>query len=261
MKPSVENTSRYTVHVLVKALDVLEALAQHGTLSLSELGQQVGQPKSSVFRYLVTLEERGYVRRNPDTEQYSLGIKLIELGNLVATQFNVHDEAIGLMRQLLDKFRETVNLAILEDGRVVYLEILEGTQSVRMAARPGQRDFAHSTAIGKSMLAHLSDEDCTAILRRHGLPAMTEATITTLEGLQAELARVRERGYAVDNMENEPGVRCVGAPIFNHQGEVIAAISVSGPAIRITPSQVETIGRELVIATRTISERLGYRWR
>ncbi len=251
--------SRYTVHVIAKALEVLEELAHDGPLSLAELAQQVEQPKSSVFRYLVTLEERGYVRRNAATEQYSLGIKLIELGNLVTGQFNIHEEAIGYMRQLLDKFRETVNLAILEDGKVVYLDILEGTQSVRMAARPGQRDFAHSTAIGKSHLSYLPQDQLIAILRRHGLPTMTEATITTIEDLQIELQRVRERGYAIDNMENEPGVRCVGAPIFNHQSQVIAAISVSGPASRITPSQVETIGRELVVATRMISERLGYR--
>jgi IclR family acetate operon transcriptional repressor len=254
-----ENSSRYTVQVLAKALAVLETLAQHGALSLAELAQAVDQPKSSVFRYLVTLEERGYIRRHPATEQYSLGVKLISLGNLVTGQFNVHEEAIGFMRQLLDKFRETVNLAILEDGQIVYLDILEGTQSVRMAARPGQRDFAHSTAIGKSILSHLPHEDLTAILKRHGLPAMTEATITNLEALQVELQRVRERGYAIDNLENEPGVRCVGAPIFNHHAEVIAAISVSGPASRITPSQVEMIGRELIAATRAISERLGYR--
>jgi IclR family acetate operon transcriptional repressor len=252
--------ARYTIHVLAKALDLLEVLARKGPLTLSELCDQLGQPKSSVFRYLVTLEDRGYVRRAANADEYTLGIKLIELGNVVTTQFNVHEEAISFMRQLQDQFRETVNLALLEDGKVVYLEILEGTHhSIRMAARPGQRDFAHSTAIGKAMMSHMPESDVEMIVKRHGLPALTTATITSIEALKAELARVRETGYAVDNLENEVGVRCVAAPILNHQGGVIAAISMSGPANRISPSQVEIIGRELIIATRSISARMGFR--
>jgi IclR family acetate operon transcriptional repressor len=163
------------------------------------------------------------------------------------------------MHHLLDMFRETVNLAILEDGKVVYLEILEGTQSIRMAARPGQRDYAHSTAIGKAMLAHAPAAELEGIVGRYGLPSLTPSTITSLEQLQVELARVRKRGYSVDNIENERGVRCVGAPIFNHQGNGVAAISISGPADRISGSKIEMIGKELVNATRTISEQLGYR--
>jgi DNA-binding IclR family transcriptional regulator len=251
--------SRYTVNVLVKALDLLEVLSHRDSLSLKELCELLEQPKSSVFRYLVTLEDRGYVRRLLNGDEYTLGLKLIELGRSVTTQFTVHEVAIPFMRGLQETFRETVNLAILEAGKVVYLEILEGTQSIRMAARPGQRDFAHSTAIGKAMLAHSSDSEVEAIINRHGLPALTPATITSIERLRAELAQVNEVGYAVDNVENETGVRCVGAPIFNHLGKAVAAISISGPADRLWGAQVEAIGKAIVAATQSISEQLGYR--
>ena len=251
--------SRYTVNVLAKALELLDVLSRSDSLSLKELCEVLEQPKSSVFRYLVTLEDRGYVRRLPNSDEFTLGLKLIALGRAVTTQFSVHEVAIPFMRGLQDTFRETVNLAILEAGKVVYLEILEGTQSIRMAARPGQRDFVHSTAIGKSLLAHSSESEVEAIISRHGLPALTPATITSIERLKVELAQVRELGYAVDNVENEKGVRCVGAPIFNHQGKAVAAISMSGPADRIWGPLVETIGKALATATQSISEQLGYR--
>jgi DNA-binding IclR family transcriptional regulator len=177
----------------------------------------------------------------------------------VTNQFTVHEVALPFMRGLIEDFGETVNLAILEGGRVVYIEILEGTHSIRMAARPGQRDFAHSTAIGKAILAYSPASEAENVVKRHGLPTRTPATLTTLEGLRAELDIVRERGYSIDNIENELGVRCVAVPIFNHLSRPIAAISVSGPADRMFGAKVELIGESLMTATRAISQQLGYR--
>jgi DNA-binding IclR family transcriptional regulator len=254
-----ENNSRYTVQALAKALNLLDMLAQRGTMTLSQLCQELGQPKSSLFRSLATLEEYGYVQRSRSGDEYGLGIKLIELGRAVTNQFTVHEVALPSMRSLLDAFGETVNLAILEAGKIVYLEILEGTHSIRMAARPGQSDFAHSTAIGKSILAFSTVSEVEDVVKRHGLPMLTPATITTFQGLRSELVRVRETGYSVDNIENEAGVRCVAAPIFNHQASPIAAISISGPADRIFGAKIELIGENLLEATRAISQQLGYR--
>lgn len=259
MNQPESESSRYTVQVLAKALDLLDLLARQGAMSLTQLCQELGQPKSSVFRYLVTLEEHGYVQRAQNGETYSLGLKLLELGRSVTNQFTVHEVALPFMRSLIEQFGETVNLAILEGGRVVYIEILEGTHSIRMAARPGQRDFAHSTAIGKAILAYSPPTEAENVVKRHGLPTRTPATITTLEGLRAELVVVRERGYSIDNIENEVGVRCVAVPIFNHLSQPIAAISVSGPADRVFGAKVELIGEALMDATRAISQQLGYR--
>jgi IclR family acetate operon transcriptional repressor len=256
---SSNNESRYTVHVLAKALDLLDLLASRGSMNLTQICHELGQPKSSVFRYLVTLEGHGYVQKSRNGDEYNLGIKLIELGHVAGRQFTVYEIALPFMRQLVEEFGETVNLAILEEGQVVYLEILEGTHSIRMAARPGQRDFAHSTAIGKAILAHSPPSEVADIVKQHGLPTLTPATITSLEGLRAELQHITQTGYSVDNIENELGVRCVAAPIFNHHATPIAAISVSGPADRIFGAKVELIGQELLEATQVISQKLGHR--
>ncbi len=252
--------SRYTIQVLAKALDLLEALGQaRAGLTLAELSRRLELPKSSVFRYLATLEARGYVEKVPETDRYRLGLRLFEIGNLVASHFDVTEFALPFMRKLVETFRETVNLAVLYQGEVVYLQILESTRSMRMSAQPGQRNLCHSTALGKALLAYLPESERQAIVAQHGLPALTPRTITTVEQLQEELARVRHRGYAIDDIENEEGVRCVAAPIFNYRGEPIAAISISGPADRMPYGQMELMGKELLAGTRAISRRLGYR--
>lgn len=257
---SSPSSSRYTIQVLAKALDLLEVLGQERAgLTLAELAKRLELPKSSVFRYLVTLEARGYVEKLPETERYRLGLRLFEMGNLVASHFDVTEFALPFMRRLVETFRETVNLAVLYQGEVVYLQILESTRSMRMSAQPGQRNLCHSTALGKALLAYLPEAEVRAIIAQHGLPALTPRTITTEEQLWEELARVRHRGYAVDDIENEENVRCVAAPIFNHRDEPIAAISISGPADRMPYAQMELMGKELLAGTRAISRRLGHR--
>jgi DNA-binding IclR family transcriptional regulator len=251
--------SRYTIQVLAKALDLLNVLAsEHSGLTLSELCARLNLPKSSVFRYLVTLEQYGFVERVSETDRYELGLKLFELGNLVASQFDYNQAALPFMRSLLERFGETVNLAILHDFEVVYLQVLEGTRSMRMAARPGLRNLPHATALGKAIMAYLSERDVLAIVDHNGLPAQTAYTITTLQGLRGELEQIRKRGYAIDDIENEDGVRCVAAPIFDHSGQAIAAVSLSGPVDRVSPSQVELMGQELAAGAREVSRRLGY---
>jgi DNA-binding IclR family transcriptional regulator len=256
--PAHPQQSRYTIQVLAKALDLLDVLAPaRSGLTLAELCVRLDLPKSSVFRYLATLETRGYVERINDSDKYLLGLKLFELGSLVASHFDVGEASLPLMHGLLEQFGETVNLGIMHDAQVFYLQILEGTRSMRMAAQPGVRNLPHCTALGKAILAHLPDTEVQAIVTRNGLPALTPRTITTIEQLHADLEQIRRRGYAIDDIENEDGVRCVAAPIFDHRGQVIAAVSVSGPAARVSPSQVEVMGRELVAGAREVSWRLG----
>jgi len=253
-------TSRYSIQVLAKAMDLLTALEnEHDGLELAELARRLKLPKSSVFRMLVTLEEGDFVERRLDTERYRLGVKLFQLGSAVANNFDVRETAKPTMRHLLETFHETVNLGVLNGGEVIYLDIYESTRSIRMAAHLGQRDKVHSTSLGKAMLAHLSVAEVEAMIAQHGMPKFTARTITSLKGLWAELERVRARGYSIDDMENELGVRCVGAHIWDHQGRVVAAISVSGPADRMTDAQLAAIGQSLVDGTRQIAQRLGFR--
>jgi DNA-binding IclR family transcriptional regulator len=162
------------------------------------------------------------------------------------------------MRELLDRFQETVNLGVLEENAVVYVEILESLKAFRTAARVGGRDLPHATAIGKAMLAFLPEKDVERMAADTGLPKRTENTISALPRLKEELAGVRQRGYAVDFEETEVGACCVGAPIFDHRGEVVAAISISGPAFRFSGGNCEETAAVLVEVTSQISQKLGY---
>jgi DNA-binding IclR family transcriptional regulator len=249
----------YTLAAVSKVLDILEFLGrQNRALGLRELSELLNIPKATLFRYLVTLEGRGYVIKSPESGAYTLGWKILELSNLALGRLTVHEVALPFMRELLDRFQETVNLGVLEENAVVYVEILESLQAFRTAARVGGRDYPHATSIGKAMLAFLSEKEVERIADATGLRKRTEKTISSLSRLKAELAVVRQRGYAVDNEETEIGACCVGAPIFDHRGEVIAALSISGAAFRFSTEKCEETAAVLVEVTCQISQKLGY---
>lgn len=253
--------TEYLISAVEKALDILEALGQEAQgLSLADVASRVGFPKSSVFRYLVTLENRGYVERTRDDSRYRLGTRIFELSSAVIAQYNVRELAMPHLRELRLKHGETTNLGVLSQGYVVYLEIVESMHSARMAARVGSRDYAHSTALGKAMLAHLPEEEAKEIVEAVGLPSRTTATITSWPALREELTRVRAQGYAVDNGENEgePLARCVGVPIFNRHSLPVAALSISALGERISLSQLEDMVPDLAAAASHISGALGY---
>jgi len=240
-------------------MDILESVAlQKNGVGLTELSREIGMPKSTLFRYLVTLERRGYVSRDRLTGRYELGLELFQLASMAVARHSVREMVLPLMHSLLDRFSETVNLGIMEGGEVLYLEILESPQAMKMSSRVGSRDYAHATSLGKAMLAFLPEGEVEEVVRVHGLPPRTERTITTLEGLKEELRKVKERGYALDDGENEPTARCVGAPIFNRFGEVAGALSLSGPAHRFSEARIEAMGQALMEATSRISERMRY---
>jgi DNA-binding IclR family transcriptional regulator len=162
------------------------------------------------------------------------------------------------MKQLLARFQETVNLAVLEGDQIVYVEILESPRTFRMCSRVGSREMPHSTALGKAILAFLPQQEVERILQNTGLPRYTANTIGSRSSLRDELAITRQRGYSIDNGENEEGARCVGAPIFDHRGDVVAAISISGPAVRSSAEEIEGMGTALLEASLHISQRIGY---
>lgn len=250
---------KYRVSTAEKTLDILESVAsQKNGVRLTELSRETGVPKSTLLRYLMTLERRGYLSKDPLTGRYGLGLKLFQLGSMAVARHSLGEIALPQMHSLLDRFSETVNLGIMEGGQVLYLEILESPQAMRMSSRIGSRDYAHATSLGKAMLAFLPEEEVEEVVRVHGLPPRTEKTIATLEGLKEELGKVKERGYAIDDGENEPMARCVGVPIFNRFGEVAGALSLSGPAHRFSEAKIEAMGQALMEAASRISERMRY---
>ena len=251
-------TQTYHIQVLDKCLDMLELIAQHPNgISLADLSRQMKLSKSSVFRYLVTFENRGYVERSRTGEHFHLGLKIFELGQVVRLNLDIGEVALPYMEKLLAMFRETVNLAVMDNNEIVYIGILESQQALRMAAKVGSRDKLHSTALGKSMLAFLDKEVAEPIIQSIEFVRFTEHSIMDAATLIHDLERIKQRGYAFDLMENEVGVCCAGAPIFNHLGEPIAAISVSGPMYRIGEERLSEIGVEISKLTKLISKKLG----
>jgi DNA-binding IclR family transcriptional regulator len=248
----------YSVGALERALHVLEALAERPDVPLVELAAAVGLNKATAFRHLKVLEGRGYVVQDPLTKRYSLGPRLLGLGYTAHQQLTLPKVAAPAMQALRARFNETVHLGVLIDRHVVHIEALASTRTLTMAAGVGERTFAHISSLGKCLLAWARPEVMDAIADDPGLPACTRNTITSREALAAELARTRERGYAVDNEESSKGARCVGAPIRGVDGEVIAALSLSAPAERLTRRKVPAVAAEVVRAGEEISRRYGW---
>lgn len=251
--------SPYKVQVLDRALAALGTLANSARdCSLAELCVALGLHKSTVHRIMMVLERQRIVVKNEDTGRYRLGLRLFELGSRAMDGLDLRGRARPYLNRLQDAFGETVFFCILDEGQVFYVEKVESQRSVRTACTVGSRAPAYCTAVGKAMLAELPDAEVNRIVRRWGMKPITANTIATPAALKAELKAIRARGYAVDDEEKEEGLRCVGAAVHAHSGRLVAAMSVSGPAFRMTRERVPEIGRTLMQAANDLSAELGY---
>lgn len=213
-----------------RALDVLEALAEHGgEAGLSEIAARTGLPYGTIHRLLQTLLARGYVRQESD-RRYALGGGLVRLGGIAESMVGVW--AQPYLTKMVELSGETANLAVLEGDFVVYVAQVPSPRRLRMFAEVGRRVLPHSTAVGKVMLAGRPASEAVAVFERTGMPRRTPNTITDVSDMLAELGRVRSRGYAMDLGEEELGVHCLAVPVCDGD-RVVAAMSVSGPAERI----------------------------
>jgi DNA-binding IclR family transcriptional regulator len=252
--------SPYRVQVLDRALAALDVLAARTTeCSLVEICTTLKLHKSTAHRLMMVLEQHRLVEKNPETGRYRLGLKLFEFGSKAIGAIDLRRQARPYLDRLQRELGETVFFCLLDDGQVLYLEKIESQQSVRTACTVGSRAPAYCTAVGKAMLAELTDTEVSEIVRRSGLKAFTPNTITTGTALKTELRAVRARGYAIDNEEKEPGLRCVSAPVRNDSGKLLAALSVSGPAFRVTKERVPEIAKAVMQAAAELSNELGYR--
>jgi len=242
-------------------LDILGQSPQG--ISIRELSAKIKLPKGTTHRLLSSLSYFGYVRQDSKTRNYFLGLKLVELGNLLLSQLDLRKEAEPFLRELAERMKETVHMVFLDRDEIVYIDKLEldhNPGGLRMASRVGLRNPAHSCAVGKVLLSHLPEEELNRIIKEKGLPRRTENTIVDPIQLKEHLKLVRNQGYAIDDEENERGIRCIAAPIYNELGKAVAAISISGPAFRITKRVMqETLKKEVMETASKISQRLGFR--
>lgn len=226
----------YSIRSAERVCDILDLLQSTSAgVALPDVAKATRLPKSSAFRYLATLENRRYVERDPDSGNYRLGLAFLPFQS---RQFEIITQrARPHLEQLRDKFEETVNLGLLDGNRVTYLDIIESPRAVRLAARRGDRDLIHSTALGKAIAATLPTEAVRRILAAEGMAQRTDRTITLVDDYLGELKRVEEQGYAVDDGESESDGRCVAVPLG--AARLPLAISVSAPAARLPTHQIE----------------------
>ena len=248
-------SEQYIVKPIAKALQLLEYVVEEGReLSLTEIAYRTGLPKTTAFRYLQTFCQAGFLSYDPRSDRYRTGVRLWALAQSKGSQSILREAAMPTMRELRDRFNETINLAELDGQDVVYIEMVESRRSLRMLAKIGSRDPAYCTAVGKAMLAFLEEEE------RHHLPpelhSRTSRALIPSTAFEAELKASRERGYALDHGENEEDSRCIGLPIFHPNGKMIAGVSLSAPATRITSALETQIAVALVQASQTISSAL-----
>jgi IclR family transcriptional regulator, acetate operon repressor len=242
------------VRVLHKTLDILEILkSRDAGYTLADLTRSVALPKATVYRILATLEKRGYLDRSPGNA-YRLAARMFDLQRQDSLEQTLNRVAQPVMEHLVETYKETVNLGVLNAGEVVVINTVESRLGVRMASKIGNRRHLHTTALGKCFLAGLADKEIARMVRVKGLPRFTEKTITTKAGLMAEIARVRRAGYAIDNQENELDGRCIGAPVADQEGRVLAAVSISGPTFRMEMSRVKSLAPALKTACAEIAE-------
>ncbi len=243
-----------------RALSVLELLVSSETpLTFGEIGAKLDYPRSSLFGLLNTLLDRHWIELDEQTRKYRLGMRTFEAGNAYLRSIDLVEIARPRMERVRDVLDEIVQFSVLDGRHNVYLCKVEGGQNLRLASEVGRRLPAHATALGKMLLAGLSEEQFDRLDWPAALQRFTPSTITTTIELKNELARARELGYTIDNEEHTIGVRCFAKPILNHSGQTIAALSVSFPTVRFTEERGQQALTLLQEAVSAISRDLGYR--
>lgn len=261
MKPSTQTSNsetRYRVQVLDRAFSLLSYIAdcERGP-TLQQLSETARMHRSTVHRLLTVLERHRMVRKN-GLGGYRLGLKFFEMAGKTTAQMKIPELAHRYLQKLAFDTGETAHLCIIDEHEVLYLGKFEAQKTVRVPSIIGRRYPPHAGGAGKALLAFLSADMVDEIIHKCGLPSFTRNTVTTPSQLKAELEVIRQRGYSIDNEEFEEGLKCIGAPVRDYTGEVVAAVSIAGPAFRMTDEKIPLLARAVVEAARELSHEIGY---
>ena len=241
-----------------RAIQILELLSERHQLTATDVTRITGFPKSTVHDILATLEAERLIHREQDSNRFSLGFKLFGLGNTARIDMDLRRIAYSYLQDINRQLDETVQLAVLDHYEVLYLEAIESRKRLRTYSVIGVRAPAYCSAVGKSILANSPTETVDDYLSHVELKRFTENTITDQARFRAELERVRDRGYGIDDREHEEWVRCIGAPIIDYTGYAVGGISITGPSQRLSDDRLPDLARPILNAVHEISLRLGH---
>lgn len=253
--------ANYLIQSVSHALDILESFTKtEGELGVTELSKRLALHKNNVFRLLATLEHRGYIEQNKQTENYRLGPKTLQIGATFIEQRECRRQARPILETLMAAAGETAVVAVLRSSKVIYMDSVETDKTVRAVSRIGAMLPAHCTAVGKAQLAFLPFAELERLYPEQTLPTCTEKSIKSRDGLVADLRLVTERGYAVENEECDLDVRSIAVPIRDFSKNIVAALGIVGPFGRLSDERLEKSGviKLLLESGRTLSSKMGF---
>jgi DNA-binding IclR family transcriptional regulator len=253
-----EDSPQYQVRALERALDLLDLFSlAEPDLSFTELTERSGLSKGTAVRLLSILERRGFLERSSENDRYRVGLRVFELGSVYIQSFQLETESQPFLKTLAAECGQSANLGILDQGEVVHLLVVPASRPIHFSVRSGQRDAAHSSGLGKVLLAQLSDVELDELIATRGLAQRTPTTLTTPEALREALGEVRVQGYAIDDEESVPGLTCIAAPVFDDRGQIVGAVSISGLTNEYAEPNRTAYIDAVVRAANGISQRLG----
>ncbi len=251
------NAQPGTVKALDRSLILLKHLSQEGQVSLSNLALTLGMPPSSAHRVLTTLQKHRLVEFDASTQEWMIGIEAFRIGSAYLVRTNLVEASRQTIRNLMERTGETANIAIADDGDVVFVSQVETHNPIRAFFRVGTRSHMHTSGIGKALMADMTRADVEKILQQKGLPQFTAKTLTSPHSLFDDLEAIRKRGWSLDDEERHSGMRCVAASIYNALGEPVAGVSVSGPTVRLSDQVISELGPVVKRAADEITVLIG----
>jgi len=249
----------YSVNVLERTFRILDAFSRNGQeLGVTELIPKLRIPKSTIHRLIMVLERHGYLERSTSGDKYHLGAKLVQLGMHALSSLDLGRIATPHLERLVKQTGETAHLGVLREGEIISLFHCQSAHVLRPPATVGRRIPVHCTSLGKAILAFLPEDEKKRILANLRFKSYAPKTIKRMSEFKAELKRIRNAGYATDNEEFEEGLRCIGAPVRDHSGDVIAAIGIAMPSVRMKKNRVPQLTRAVIKTAGELSVALGY---
>jgi IclR family transcriptional regulator, acetate operon repressor len=252
-----DKSGQNTIKSLDRAMSVFEHLSTQRGVSLSALSDQLGESTATLYRILFTLETRGLVEFDQAEQLWHIGSGAFIIGARFLRRTSLVERARPILRKLMEDTGETANLGVSQSHQVLFVSQVETHSNIRAFFPPGTLSPMHASGIGKALLAFMDPDLCERIVSRGQMERFTEHTLCEADGLMADLEQIRTRGYSIDGEEKNVGMRCIAAPVFDHFGEAVAGLSVSGPTSRVSQDKIDTLSVGVMAAAEALTSAIG----